>query len=136
MLHLLEKPMEHFVTIVRFSCCLFIGIILASRASAENMSELSNGIVASNDILLDKGLRGVFPPLDGRRDQMYGKWQQTIVTSAENSTSKYNNYCLNFKSSGDVELTHRKCKGDLKLQWEIFYYNIHIQFEPSEQNPN
>lgn len=100
--NVLEKLSFHLVTIIRFCFCIFIGMILASRLSSDNFSELSNGIAASNDILLDKGLRGIFPPLDGRLDQILGKWHQTFTTSPKNSTSAYSKYSLNFKTNGDV----------------------------------
>jgi len=58
---------SHFVTLIRFCFCIFIGLILASRVTSQNYSELSNGIAASNDILLDKGIRGIFPPLNGAK---------------------------------------------------------------------
>lgn len=65
--------------------------------------------------MLDKGLRGIFPPLSGNRDNLYGKWVQAITTSVQNSTDEFNNYILNIKQNGDIEVTHKQCKGDIKM---------------------
>lgn len=119
-----QKLSKHVVTIIRFSCCIFIGLVLSSKVTSEKASELSNGIVASNDILLDKGIRGVFPPLGGTTDQLLGKWNQTIVTSHLNTTRVFNNYTINFKANGDIQVTNLNCKGDVKFLWHIFYFNI------------
>lgn len=58
-----EKFSNHAINLIRLCFCISIGLFLATSASAQDYNEISNNVVASSDILLDKSLRGVFPPL-------------------------------------------------------------------------
>lgn len=67
--------------IVTFALSLFLGYIIATRLFASANNELSNGILASSEILLNKGLRGVFPPLSGEARDIVGNWSVELVNS-------------------------------------------------------
>jgi hypothetical protein len=58
-----EKISNNAVNLIRICFCIFLGLILASNFTAKQYRSLSNGALALNEMLLDKGLKGVFPPL-------------------------------------------------------------------------
>ena len=88
---------------VSLGMCLFLGYMIALTMFRPDEKQVSNGILASSGILLNKGLRGIFPPLNGEVSDLFGTWNVKVVNSEESSRwEQFNTYSLNLKASGDM----------------------------------
>ena len=75
-----EKVKKYTSDILRFLVCIILGGIIASSYFSIDMPIPSANILASYQILLTKGIKGVFPPLSGARKDIIGKWEIELIS--------------------------------------------------------
>ena len=77
---------------VRFIVCMMLGGFIASSYFIIAPEYPSANVLASSQILLSKGIKGIYPPLSGDQFSLYGKWKIGLISSVDQNMDFYQLY--------------------------------------------
>lgn len=80
-------------------------------------------IVSGADLIIDKNIRGIFPPLADNTTLLIGTWVIDVKESKTHGSSIVT-YSLEFKKNGALSILKTKCNGDIPMKWKSYFNNL------------
>ena len=107
--------------LVYLAVSVFIFSIFYRSASFKFLEER---YYSSDELFYNKTIRGMFPSLAGKTDNLLGSWNFTYLST--NLKPEYLNYSITFSTNHLLRIRRNDCEGNVAMKWVAFDHNINI----------